>query len=83
MLLSYPIAGARNLKRNAPFTVMNVAGLTVGMNSWLGNFAYRIDVSSWPFVIAGSAAFVIAMATVGFRVVRAANVNPVETLRYE
>ncbi len=53
------------------------------MNKWLQNFAYRIDISWWVFVLAGSIAFLIALLTVSFQSYRAAGKNPVEALRYE
>ncbi len=53
------------------------------MNKWLQNFAYRIDISIWPFLLAGLAALVIALLTVSWQAIRAATANPVEALRYE
>jgi putative ABC transport system permease protein len=53
------------------------------MSRWLQDFAYRIPLSLWPFVLAGVGALVIALLTVGAQTVRAAAANPVETLRYE
>jgi putative ABC transport system permease protein len=50
---------------------------------WLQNFAYRIDLGSWIFLLCGGLTLVIALATVGGRAVRAALANPVEALRYE
>jgi putative ABC transport system permease protein len=50
---------------------------------WLQNFAYRIDLGSWIFLLCGGVTLVIALATVGGRAVRAALANPVEALRYE
>jgi putative ABC transport system permease protein len=49
----------------------------------LQNFAYRIDITIWPFVLAGISALSIAMLTVGWQALRAATSNPVESLRYE
>jgi putative ABC transport system permease protein len=54
-----------------------------GMNQWLQSFAYRIGVSWWIFVVAGSAALVIALFTVCAQTVRAALANPVKSLRSE
>ncbi len=54
-----------------------------GMNKWLQNFAYRIDISWWVFVIAGLAALVIALITVSFQAIKAAVANPVKSLRTE
>ena len=53
------------------------------MNKWLGNFAYRIDISLWAFATTGSAALIIAFLTVSFQAVKAAVANPVKSLRYE
>jgi putative ABC transport system permease protein len=54
-----------------------------GMNSWLRGFVYRIDIGLSSFVIAGSAAAVIAFLTVLARTSRAALSNPVDSLRHE
>jgi putative ABC transport system permease protein len=53
------------------------------MNSWLQDFAYRIGLPWWAFVLAGSATLVSALAAVGIQSLRAATANPVEALRYE
>jgi putative ABC transport system permease protein len=53
------------------------------MNKWLEDFAYRIDLSWWMFVVAGAIAFLIAMVTTSFQTIKAAIVNPVESLRSE
>jgi putative ABC transport system permease protein len=53
------------------------------LNKWLQNFAYRIDVSWWIFVIAGAIAFLIAIITIGFQAIKAAVANPVNSLRSE
>lgn len=53
------------------------------MNAWLGNFAYRIDISWWIIVLAGSLAILIAIVTVSFQSLKAAKTNPVNSLRNE
>jgi putative ABC transport system permease protein len=53
------------------------------MNNWLQNFAYRIDIRWWVFVLSGGMALVIALMTVGWQAIKAATANPVESLRYE
>jgi putative ABC transport system permease protein len=53
------------------------------MNKWLQDFAYRIEISWWMFVLSGGIALLIALATVSFQAIKAATVNPVESLRYE
>ena len=53
------------------------------LNSWLDNFAYRIELGILPFVLSGMAALLIALMTVGFQSIKAAVSNPVDSLRYE
>lgn len=53
------------------------------MDSWLSDFEYRIDLSVWVFVIAVGFTFAIAAITTGIRSLRAANANPVDSLRSE
>ncbi len=53
------------------------------INLWLQNFAYKINLSWWIFVLAGGLAFVIALITVSSQTIKAANRNPVESLRME
>lgn len=50
---------------------------------WLDSFAYKIEISWWIFVVAGSAAIVIALFTVSFQSIKAAVANPVNSLRNE
>jgi len=53
------------------------------MNKWLQNFAYRIDLTIWPFLMSGIAALAIALLTVSWQAVQAARSNPIEALKYE
>ena len=53
------------------------------MNEWLQTFAYRINVSWWIFVLAGTSAIMIALLTVSFQAIKAAVANPVKSLRTE
>ncbi len=53
------------------------------MNAWLADFAYKIDISWWVFALAGGLAVGIALLTVSFQSVKAALMNPVESLRSE
>ncbi len=55
------------------------------MRSWLGGFAYRIDLNAQLgfFVLAGALALGIALLTVVFQAVKAALSDPVKTLKYE
>ncbi|HNE30657.1 MAG TPA: FtsX-like permease family protein, partial [Saprospiraceae bacterium] len=53
------------------------------MKQWLGDFAYRAEISWWIFVLAGLGALVIAFLTVSFQSIRAALADPVKSLRNE
>jgi len=53
------------------------------MNKWLQNFAYRIQIQWWMFLVAGFIGIVIAMITVSFQATKAAMANPVKSLRTE
>lgn len=53
------------------------------MHKWLEDFAYRIDIPWWIFLVAGLCATVIALFTVSYQAVKAAIVNPVDSLRDE
>jgi putative ABC transport system permease protein len=55
----------------------------IAMNKWLQNFAYRIDITWWMFLIAGIIAIVIAVSTISFQAIKAAIANPVKNLRSE
>lgn len=53
------------------------------MNRWLQGFAYRIDIQWWVFAVAAIILVGIAFITIGFRSMKAALANPVESLRSE
>jgi putative ABC transport system permease protein len=53
------------------------------MNKWLEDFAYRVSIGWWVFLVAGFAAIAIAVITVSFQAVKAALRNPVKALRTE
>ncbi|HXB06112.1 MAG TPA: FtsX-like permease family protein, partial [Puia sp.] len=53
------------------------------MHKWLQGFAYRVPISWWMFALSGALAIGIAFLTVSFHTLRAANANPVRSLRSE
>jgi putative ABC transport system permease protein len=53
------------------------------VHKWLQDFAYRIPISWWIFVVAAVAAALIAVLTVSFQAIKAAVTNPVVSLRSE
>ena len=54
-----------------------------GMNAWLEDFAYRIDIAWWVFALAGGIAVLVAFFTVSFQSLKAALAHPVDALRNE
>ena len=52
-------------------------------NSWLLNFAYRIEVRSWMYAVAAGVAMGTALLTVGIIAYNAARANPTKNLRNE
>jgi len=53
------------------------------MKQWLNDYAYKISISWWMFVLAGLVALVIALFTVSFQAIRASIANPAKSLRTE
>jgi ABC-type antimicrobial peptide transport system permease subunit len=53
------------------------------MHRWLEDFAYKIDIGWWVFLISGSLVIIIALLTISFQSMRAALMNPVKSLRTE
>ncbi|HMI59385.1 MAG TPA: ABC transporter permease [Puia sp.] len=53
------------------------------MHNWLRDFAYRISIQWWVFLVAGFLAAGVALVTIGFQAIRAALANPVKSLRSE
>jgi putative ABC transport system permease protein len=53
------------------------------MKTWLADFAYRIDISWWVFVLAGIASIIVALITISSQAIKAAIANPVKSLRTE
>ena len=53
------------------------------MHQWLQDFAYRVNITIWIFLVAGVAAVTIAIVTVTIQSLQAAMANPVKSLRSE
>ena len=53
------------------------------LNRWLQDFAYRITIEWWVFIVAALAALVIALLTVSIQAIKAAVSNPINSLRTE
>jgi ABC-type antimicrobial peptide transport system permease subunit len=53
------------------------------MNEWLQKYEYRSTISWWIFVIAALGSLIITLLTVSFQAIKAALMNPVNSLRSE
>ncbi len=53
------------------------------MSQWLEDFAYRIAIHWWVFVLSALAAILVALTTISFHAIKAAVSNPVNSLRSE
>ncbi|MEO5892100.1 MAG: ABC transporter permease [Ferruginibacter sp.] len=54
-----------------------------GMNLWLNDFVYKINIEWWVFALAGLLTVCIALLTVSYQSIKAAIANPVKSLRTE
>ncbi|HSZ87090.1 MAG TPA: FtsX-like permease family protein, partial [Puia sp.] len=70
-----------NLVAIASLIAFPVAWLSV--SSWLQHFAYRVNINWWIFLGAGLATTAIALLTISFQAIKAANANPVKNLKSE
>lgn len=53
------------------------------MNKWLQDFAYKIVIQWWIYVVAGLTTLLIAFFTMSFKTIKSALANPIESLRSE
>ncbi len=53
------------------------------MEHWMRNFAYRIGLDWWMFVLSGLIVSVLAAVTVTIQASKAATADPIQALRYE
>jgi putative ABC transport system permease protein len=51
------------------------------MRSWLQDFAYKVTITWWVFLLAGGGATLIALATISIQSIKAALANPVKSLK--
>jgi putative ABC transport system permease protein len=51
------------------------------IGEWLHNYAFRVELTWWQFVLPVVVLLLIALATIGVLAVKAAQTNPVKTLR--
>jgi ABC-type antimicrobial peptide transport system permease subunit len=78
----------RLLSRDFVFLVLTGCAIAVPVagyltNEWLQKYSYRIEVSSWTFVIPALVALLLTLATVSFQAIKVAATNPVKSLKSE
>jgi len=76
------------LSRNFALQLLIAIALSVPltlwlMSNWLDNFAYRTDIGVGLFVVSALAATLIAGVVIMYHTLRAAKINPVQSLRVE
>jgi putative ABC transport system permease protein len=52
-------------------------------NYWLADYAYKIELGISPFIIAGVLSILIALLTVSYNTLKAALLNPIDSLKHE
>ena len=55
----------------------------LGAQEWLASYAFQIPIGVWLFLTPLAAVFLVALVTISFHIIKSANRNPVESLRYE
>jgi putative ABC transport system permease protein len=75
---------------NKQFTVLVVVSIAIAIpvsyyasSQWLNEFAYRIDLTVWIFLVGSVLGLVISYLTVAFHSIKASRTNPAETLKWE
>ena len=63
--------------------ILSVPIAWYAMNEWLKDFAYRINIEWWTFLVAAIIAITIAFLTISTQAIKAALMNPVKSLRSE
>ncbi|MFK7844467.1 MAG: ABC transporter permease [Rhodothermales bacterium] len=53
------------------------------MQAWLEGYPYHVDIGVGVFLFSGILTLFVALATVSYRAIKAARMNPIEALRYE
>lgn len=53
----------------------------IALSRWLDTFAYKLDLTIWPVLVAGLLALVFAIMTVGGHAFKASNINPATAIK--
>jgi putative ABC transport system permease protein len=86
-VLGASVSGITGLLAKDFMTLVGIAILIASpiawylMQAWLADFSYHIEIQWWTFALAGLAATLVAGLTVGFQGIKAALINPVQSLK--
>ena len=53
------------------------------ISKWLDDFAYKTNIGIWIYILSAVTALLVSIVTISFQSVKAANTDPVKSLRYE
>lgn len=53
------------------------------MKNWLNNFAYRIELNPFIFILSGLLLLTITLVTILYQSIKVSNTKPAEVLKYE
>jgi putative ABC transport system permease protein len=75
---------------NKKFTLLVIIALVISVplsiyliEQWLDGFAYKVELNIGLFLITGLISILIAWIAVSYHSLKAANINPTDTLKYE
>jgi putative ABC transport system permease protein len=52
------------------------------MHNWLQDYAYRVTINWWVFLLAAIAALIITLITISYQAIKAAVMNPSEVITH-
>ena len=82
----YSILKIYSLKTVGLIIIANIIAFPAAyyiMNRWLTGFVYKTQIDVWTFLTTFLITGALALLTIVFLIIRAANTNPVDNLRYE
>jgi ABC-type antimicrobial peptide transport system permease subunit len=88
-ILGAPLFSLFNLLSKEILMLVSIAILIASplawyaMHDWLKDYAYKIDLTIWIFLLAGALAIIIALITISAQTIKALLANPVKSLRSE
>ena len=83
---SYSIVGLLSAEYMKLIVVSFVLAIPISnsiISWWLNNFAFKVDIGALSFFVGGIIVTVIALLSVSYQSIKAANNNPVDSLKYE